>query len=79
MLLFFFYISKDEGIIRSIISIQSLDSIGLFSEGVGSKKSVLYMGLLTLFIDFLFKHIVRLVLKINSLQTLRKEYLIFCF
>ena len=51
----------------------------MFSGGFGSKKSVLSMDLLMLSIDFLFKHIVRLDMKINSLENLKKRILFFCF
>ena len=76
MLLFCFYISKDEGVIRSKITNQCLDSI--FSEGDGSKKAVLSMGLLMLSIDFLFKHIVRLIMKMNSLKNFKRRILCVC-
>ena len=73
--MFCFYISKDEGNIISKITNQCLDSI--FSEGVGSKKSVLSMGLLMLSIDFLFKHLVRLIMKIDSLENFKKRIWFF--
>ena len=77
MTLFCFHIYKDEGIIRLTITNQCLDS--RFVEGVGSKKSVLSMGLLMMSIDFLLKNMVRLIMKMDSFENFKKKiYILFC-
>ena len=53
MFLFYFYIYKDEGIIKSKVNNQFLSSI--LGKEVGSYKSVSSMALLVLSISFLFK------------------------